>query len=322
MKTQMRNSTAVALPDKRPAASDTASRKTGSSLHLAVAWTIVLLVSQLPDILLKELTGSLPVWVYAAKIGLLGILLLLTLVWESVRALWLFAAVLLSVYLLEGGVARFYNTLAYTGWFADANAFVADMGIVQIPRVTAALLLVLVMLALVRRRDSFFFVAGTLDAQAAPIPLLMTRPTSWRRLGPAIAGAMSLGLLVFVFAFGGSPSAGALRNVLPLLPFVLLFAASNAFGEEMIYRAPWLAALESPIGPTHALLITAAYFGIGHFYGVPYGIQGVVMAFIPGWLLGKAMLETRGFFWAWLIHVCMDTVIFFFMALGSVRPGG
>ena len=31
------------------------------------------------------------------------------------------------------------------------------------------------------------------------------------------------------------------------------------------------------------------------------------MAFIPGWLMGKAMLKTRGFFWAWFIHFWMDT---------------
>jgi len=141
-------------------------------------------------------------------------------------------------------------------------------------------------------------------------------------LGPAIAGAMSLGLIVFVFVLGRPPSSTGLIQVLPLLPFVLLFAAANAFGEEMLYRAPWLAALESPIGPAQALLLTAVYFGIGHFYGVPYGILGVVMAFIPGWLMGKAMLETRGFLWPWIIHACMDTVIFFAIALGSVTPGG
>jgi len=41
-----------------------------------------------------------------------------------------------------------------------------------------------------------------------------------------------------------------------------------------------------------------------------------------GWLLGKSMLETRGFFWPWLIHVCLDTIIFSFMAIGAVTPGG
>ena len=75
-------------------------------------------------------------------------------------------------------------------------------------------------------------------------------------------------------------------------------------------------------GPVHVLLITAVYFGLSHFYGVPYGILDVVMAFIPGWLMGKAMLETCGFFWAWFIHLCMDIVIFFFMALGSISLGG
>jgi membrane protease YdiL (CAAX protease family) len=296
--------------------------KTGKGLYLIVAWAITLLVSQLPDILYKELSGNLPAWLFGAKVGLILVLLFVSIAWKRLRALWLFFAVLLAVYVLEWGVDRFYQSLAYTTWFASANEFVKDVGTVQVQRFTTGVLLVLVMLVLVRRFNRFFLVKGKLDAQAAPIPLIMTKPTSWRILGPAIAGAMCLGLLVFVLAFGNLPSASALKNVLPLLPFVLLFAASNAFGEEMIYRAPWLGALESPLGSAQALLITAIYFGLGHFYGVPYGVLGVVMAFIPGWLMGKAMLETRGFFWAWFIHICMDIVIFFFMALGSVTPGG
>ena len=39
-------------------------------------------------------------------------------------------------------------------------------------------------------------------------------------------------------AFGNPPSPQSLKSVLPLLPYVLLFAAGNAFGEEIIYRAP------------------------------------------------------------------------------------
>ena len=128
--------------------------------------------------------------------------------------------------------------------------------------------------------------------------------------------------MVFAFVFGRPPALASALTALPLLPLILIFAASNAFGEEILYRAPWLGALEGPLGPSQALLLTAAYFGIGHFYGVPYGVLGVGMAFIPGWLMGKAMLETRGFFWAWFIHLCMDTVVFFFIALGSVTPGG
>ena len=55
--------------------------------------------------------------------------------------------------------------------------------------------------------------------------------------------------------------------------------------QQLRSRAPWLAALEGPVGPAQALLMTSVYFGLAHFYGVPYGIVGVVMAFIPGWLM-------------------------------------
>ncbi|MFN2186027.1 MAG: CPBP family intramembrane glutamic endopeptidase [Anaerolineae bacterium] len=301
---------------------NTLSTTTGKGLRLAAAWTATLLVSLLPDILVRELGGNLPTWLYGAKVGLVALLLLVSLFWKRLRPLWLFFAVLLSVFVLQWGVDRFYSLMDYAAWFAGADSFVQDVGMVQIQRATTGILMVLVMLVLVRRFDRFFFVKGKLDAPAAPIPLITSKPVSWSILGPAIAGAMCLGLLVFSLAFGSLPSLGALKNVLPLLPFVLLFAASNAFGEEMIYRAPWLSALEGPVGPAQALLITAVYFGIGHFYGVPYGILGVVMAFVPGWLMGKAMLETRGFFWAWFIHVCMDIVIYSFIALGSISPGG
>jgi hypothetical protein len=61
---------------------------------------------------------------------------------------------------------------------------------------------------------------------------------------------------------------------------------------------------------------------VAHFYGVPYGVIGVVMAGFLGWFLAKAMLETRGFVMPWFIHFCQDVLIFSFIAIGSVTPGG
>jgi hypothetical protein len=46
------------------------------------------------------------------------------------------------------------------------------------------------------------------------------------------------------------------------------------------------------------------------------------MAGFLGWFLGKSMLETRGLFWAWFIHFWQDVLIFAFLAIGSIRPGG
>ena len=291
-------------------------------LFLPIAWAATLLISLLPDILFRELTGSLPAWIYWVKVGLILALLFASLLWRPLRSLALFFAVLLAVYLVEGLVNQFFQRLNYPAWLKGAPAFVQSVGAVQIPRLASSILLVLVMLVLFLRFDRFFLAKGRLDASAAPIPLIMSRPGSWRILGPAIAGAMCLGLLVFTVAFGSLPSAQSLRGIGPLLPYVFLFAIINSFGEEMLYRAPWLGALEGPLGAAQALLITAVYFGLAHFYGVPYGVVGVILAFIPGWLMGKSMLETRGFSWAWFIHFCMDVVIFFFIALGSVKPGG
>lgn len=287
-----------------------------------IAWPIMLLVSLLPDILFQELTGSLPIWLFWAKIALLAAAILVSFAWKPLASLRLFLSVVLTLHLLEWGTDWLLNAIHYQNWLSGAHSFIQDVGSVQIARMIAALGMVLLMLLLLGNPKRFFLVKGNLSAKAEPIPLLLTRPPSWRLLGPAIAGAMSLGLIVFVFFLGRTPSLSGFSRILPLLPFVLLFAAVNAFGEEMLYRAPWLATLETSIGPSQALLLTAVYFGIAHYYGVPDGILGCVMAFIPGWLMGKAMLETRGFLWPWIIHVSMDTVIFFAIALGSVTPGG
>jgi membrane protease YdiL (CAAX protease family) len=291
-------------------------------LIVLIAWILTLLISLLPDILFTELSGSIPIWLYWVKVGLIGALLLASLLLKRLHSLRLFFTVLLLVFLLQWGVDKFYQSVSYTTWLAAGSSFVKVIGAVQIPRATTGVLIVFIMLVLVQRFSNFFFVKGNLSAKAAPIPLIMTRPSSWRILGPVIACAMCLGLLIFTAVFGNLPSMLSIKYLGKFIPFILLFAASNAFGEEMLYRAPWLAALEKPIGPVHALLITAAFFGLGHYYGVPYGIIGVIMAFIPGWLMGKAMLETRGFLWAWIIHFCMDSVIFSMIALGSITTGG
>jgi hypothetical protein len=39
-----------------------------------------------------------------------------------------------------------------------------------------------------------------------------------------------------------------------------------------------LSPLENVLGPTPALLLTAAYFGMQHCYGTPYGVLGVVIS--------------------------------------------
>jgi hypothetical protein len=70
----------------------------------------------------------------------------------------------------------------------------------------------------------------------------------------------------------------------------------NSFSEELNYRASQLAVLQGVPSNRQALQLTAVYIGIGHYYGVPYGSIGFLMAGILGWQLGKSMLEKKGFF--------------------------
>jgi len=78
--------------------------------------------------------------------------------------------------------------------------------------------------------------------------------------------------------------------------------------------------LHEIIGRTHTLLLTAVYFGLAHWlYGSPSGLLGFLMVGFLACVLAKAMLETEGFGWPWLIHFAPDVVILFSCALVYVR---
>jgi membrane protease YdiL (CAAX protease family) len=291
---------------------------------LIFAWVSTLLASLLPNILFTELSGSVPSWLLWAQVGILAAGIGLTIFWSTVRPLRNYWIMMLALLVLE---KFFYGTVSSTrvwqGWMNQvSNSFVQTLLSTQGMRIAIALCMILVLLILGYRRRDFFLVRGRLDAPAEPVRWLGIRePVPWTRLGAFSALAIGGGLLVFLFA-AGRPSLAAFQSVIPYLPWVLLFAATNAFGEEMSYRAALLAPLHPAVGKSQSILLTAALFGIWHYYGVPYGVVGVLMAGFLGWWLGKSMLETRGFFWPWLIHFVQDVFIFGFMAIGSITPGG
>jgi membrane protease YdiL (CAAX protease family) len=78
-----------------------------------------------------------------------------------------------------------------------------------------------------------------------------------------------------------------------------------------------IARIRTLLGPGQALLLTSALFGLGHWFGHPSGPSGVLMAGIAGWFWGKSMIETKGFFWAWVIHAIQDVVIVAFVVMAS-----
>lgn len=290
---------------------------------LIVAWSVTLSISILPNVIFNELLNINVSRLFEYKLALISISLLISFVWKKIGGLRQYFIALTILYILEWLSGIIGKTPFWISIFGGSTASFADsmMG-KQLLRTGVAVMMVAGLMIIKKSRSAFFFVKGQREAVAAPVPWVgMTNPLPWRRFGAILSICITFGTLVFL-VIAGAPLLKHIYRALPLFPLVLLFAAMNSFGEEMNYRASLLGTLDGTVGNRQALLITASYFGIGHYYGVPYGIIGVIMAGLLGWMLGKSMLETRGFFWAWFIHFLQDVAIFMFMAIGSVIPGG
>lgn len=289
-----------------------------------VAWTILLAASLLPVIVSRELLGFTAT---AAERGPIACAVIVAgLVVTSVVAAWRplrpFLAVLLALVGAQWLVFTQLGPMPAIRSLTDDPSFGVYMLAEQALNLVVTLIVVAVLFAIHRDRHAFFLAKGDASAPAGPIAWMGVKPGDrWNALGRNLTIAISLGTLAFL-VLSGQPSVDLLVRALPLLPVVLLAAALNAFNEEVTYKASLLSVLVGPMGARQALWMVAAYFGIAHFYGIPYGLIGVALAWFLGWILAKSMLETRGLAWAWFIHFVQDVLIFSFLALGAITPGG
>lgn len=293
---------------------------TGSQ-SLVLVWILTLAVSVLPDVIWQTATATPPIWLYPAKLVLLASVVIAGFFWKPARPLRLYCLLLLALLITEPSRSSIESMPWWRASFANSG-FGRQMLGIQILRVGGAAAMIGVLLVLRFRPREFFLVKGEPGAMAQPVRWLgIDRPIAWSRLGPISGLCISLGTLTFL-VLAGRPEMAAMGRAAKLLPIILLLAAMNAFGEELTYRGALLAPAIRSFGPRQAVLLTAIYFGIGHYNGMPNGVIGVAMASILGWFLGKCMTETRGFVWPWLIHFLQDVMIFYFMAIGAVGAGG
>lgn len=286
------------------------------------AWLIMLTASLLPNIIGQEVLGQALPWLWI-KSGLLVGLLAVGFVLSWLKPLRPFIFILLLIYAAEYLFSsQMGNAVWWPAWLSSNAPFAGQMLGIQLQRLAVTLVVLAALLLMRYRRQQFFLVRGQLDAPIGLVRWLgYTKTESWTRFGVHWTIYITLGTLAFL-VIAGQPPLAALQAALPFLPMVLLLATMNAFSEELTYRASLLGVLDGVIAPRQALFLTATFFGLAHYYGVPYGIIGVVMSTFLGWIEGKAMLETRGFFWAWFIHFWQDVAIFSFMAIGAVSAGG
>ena len=168
-----------------------------------------------------------------------------------------------------------------------------------------------------RTRRDLFLCWGNPAAPARPIPFLgLRKPVSWNWLGPAFIVLFALVLAPYLY-LTVHPNFNISERIVRTLPWSLAVATLNAASEEFQFRSVLLAHLRGLFLPGEMILLTAVYFGLGHYYGQPSGPLGALMAGFAGWIWARSMIDTRGGVWAFLIHMVQDIVIFTFLAVGA-----
>lgn len=175
-----------------------------------------------------------------------------------------------------------------------------------------AVAIILAIRLITGRRPQYLRV-GEMRAGATRVPLLgIKQGESWGRVGTTFAVIVTVVTAVFLVATYGerlgqlAPSA-FVRALLLALPLSL----TNAFTEEIVTR--WSIA-EGLAGSarlaTSAPWVSAVVFGTVHYFGIPGGPTGALMAGFLAWLATRSILDTRGIGWAWLLHFVQDVLIF------------
>ena len=284
------------------------------------AWLGTLLLSKLPLVIARDLLGSDIPWITPGWIVIAILLIIGTFAWTVLKPLRAYFAIM-GVIILVPLILRPLITQSsiWSGSIESQHIMIGIFGDRVLLVLDTLIVLAALFLVGVKRREAFLRL-GNMNAPFEGQPSTTTRNgrLSWSILGTGLS--LLLAGLFFLFLVSQNPA--ALTNIsaaIPWIPLILISAALNAFGEETQFRAAPLATLLQAVGPKHAIWLTSLWFGFGHYYGgFPSGPFGLIYSGGLALLMGKAMLDTRGMGWSWIIHVSIDTVIYIFMAATAV----
>lgn len=295
-----------------------------NKLRVIVIWVTIFVASPLAIIPWRTFTAHEPFWWPWMHAIALFVLLALTLLHPALRSLRRYSAIMAIIFLLgygggwDWGLIPFIRSSAsWANWTATAPKVIYEITL-HLLRLTPAMTILAFLLITGRKRLDFYLIKGNIHASVGQSRLVSTKkPEPWIKVAMMFVAVFVTVTLVFLLGAYGFPAAGFAQNWFLIL-VALLIAAMNGFNEEFTLRAAPLGELRPVVGASPALIATAAYFGLGHYYGVPNGVIGVLLSAFLGWLLGKSMLETRGFFVAWLVHFLTDIPIFVFFIVGGI----
>jgi membrane protease YdiL (CAAX protease family) len=164
-----------------------------------------------------------------------------------------------------------------------------------------------------------FFRVGDVNAHVSKIAWLgVTGNETWLEIATSIGLFITLGTAIFMFFQLKKAGVDYHYFVFSLL-WAIPFSMTNAFSEEAIFRIGIVSPLFGIFSISIIILISAMVFGLPHYFGMPSGIIGALMAGFLGWLLAMSLVETQGLLIAWAIHFAQDVVIITSMILMSKK---
>jgi CAAX protease family protein len=281
-----------------------------------IAWSAVI-ASAIPEIIWRESGHQTSFWFNGVE-SLLLVLAGLALLW--IPRLRRVARFVFAVAALNFGWDFLAPALVQTSFFhalSQDASWGVRLFLARIPTLWGILLLGFTLIGSRTTRRDLFLIRGNLSAPAQPVPFIgLRKPIPWTVFGPALLVVFGVALPLFLY-FTVYPDFSQRGRIAQFLPWILVVSALNAASEEFQFRSVLLAHLRNIVSPAEGALLTAALFGLGHYYGQPSGPVGVVMAGIAGWLWARSMIETRGFVWAFFIHMVQDVVILSFLAVAT-----
>ena len=148
---------------------------------------------------------------------------------------------------------------------------------------------------------------------AAPVTGLgwlgVSTSDTWLTIGLTMGAIITAVTTVVVVLQARSSGRLRLRAVPLALALSLPFSLVNAATEEAIFRLAPVTALSGIASMTTIAILSAALFGLPHYFGHPGKVPGVILAAFLGWIACLSMLQTQGWLWAVAVHFVQDVVI-------------
>jgi hypothetical protein len=296
------------MTPRTPAASDMSRR--------LIAWGAVL-GTTVPDIIWQESGHRASVWLTVIESLLVaGAALAATRIpsWRGLTR-FLFAIALLNLTwsFISPAIANSNSVRAVT----DNVSWGVRLFLARLPTLSGVVLLCLTLIGSGITRQDLFLCKGNLTAPAEPIRFLgIRRPVPWNWLGPAFILIFALALAPYIY-LTVHPNFRVSDRIVRVFPWIVMVSILNAASEEFQFRCVPLAHLRGVFPKGEMVLLTAVFFGLGHYYGQPSGPLGTAMAGFAGWIWARSMIDTRGGVWAFVIHVAQDVIILSFLAVAA-----